>query len=91
MSGAIPKTPITLKSHLGYTKDSLGLVNPSADDSYWDWSLTAEALFKGHFKIGVSYVDTDISNRKFNGLIPKGFAQTLGRGATGLVYVGYSF
>jgi len=91
LSGSIPKTPITLKSHLGYTNGSLGLVNPSADDSYWDWSLTAEAVIKGHLKIGVSYVDTDITERKFGGLLPKGFAQTLGRGATGLAYIGYSF
>lgn len=89
LSGAIPQTPITLKGHLGYTNGSLGLVNPTADDSYYDWSLTAEALIKGHFKIGVSYVDTDISNNRFGST--RGFAQRLGRGATGLAYIGFSF
>ena len=88
LSGSIPQTPITLKGHLGYTNGSLGLVNTTARDSYYDWSLTAEAVIKGHFKIGVSYVDTDISNAVVGG---RGFAQRFGRGATGLAYIGFSF
>lgn len=80
----IPKTPITLKGHLGVTSGSLGLANfAGADDSYTDWSLTAEAV-KGHFKAGVSYVDTDVSN--FGG-----FAGRLGRGSTVLGYIGFTF
>jgi uncharacterized protein (TIGR02001 family) len=90
LAGSIPKTPLTLKGHLGYTNGSLGLVNPSANDSYFDWSTTLEAV-GGPFKVGVSYVDTDISERKFSGLLPKGFARTLGRGSTVLAYVGVSF
>ena len=101
LSGGIPHTPISLKGHLGYTKGSLGLVNPTfADDTYLDWSLTAEATIKSHFKIGVSYVDTDITERK--GVYSKGsgstfrsrnagFAQFYGRGATVLGYVSVFF
>ncbi len=84
-SVGIPTTPITLKGHVGYTSGSLGLANPSAgDDTYWDWSLTAEAVFLGHFKAGVSYVDTDVTDN-FR------FASRLGRDATVLGYVGVTF
>lgn len=80
----IPDTPVTLKGHVGVSNGSLGLLNPLAtDDSYTDWSLTAEFV-KGPFKAGVSYVDTDISN-------VGGFAQTLGRGSGVFGYVGFSF
>lgn len=88
-SVGIPTTPITLKGHLGFTNGALGLVNPTiADDSYTDWSATAEYV-RGPFKAGVSYVDTDIANRTVP-LIGH-FAQRLGRGATVLGYVGVSF
>jgi len=91
LSGGIPRTPLTLKAHLGHTSGSLGRVNPGAgDDNYWDWSLNAEAVLKRHFKLGVSYVDTDISERTF-GTPGRHFAQGLGRGATVLGYVGVSF
>ncbi|UIJ45383.1 TorF family putative porin [Sphingomonas cannabina] len=88
-SVAIPKTPITLKGHFGRTKGSLGLLNPTiADDSYLDWSLTAEAV-GGPLKVGVSYVDTDITN----GVVPGigHYAHELGRGSTVLGYVAFSF
>lgn len=84
----IPGTPVTIKGHLGYTNGSLGLVNPLAsDDTYADWSVTAEYVH-GPVKVGVSYVDTDITERKFGG---RRFAQNLGRGATGVVYAGFTF
>lgn len=80
----IPTTPVTLKGHVGYSKGSLALVNPLVtDDAYWDWSVTAEAV-GGPFTVGVSYVDTDITNNF-------GFAQQGGRGSTVLGYVGFSF
>lgn len=83
-SVGIPNTPITLKSHLGYSDGSLGLANPTVgDQTYWDWSLGAEAV-KGPFKLGVSYVDTDVTN-------DFGFANALGRDATVLAYVAFSF
>ena len=84
----IPGTPVTIKGHLGYTNGSLGLVNPLAsDDTYTDWSVTAEYV-NGPVKVGVSYVDTDISERRIGG---RRFAQSLGRGATGVVYAGFTF
>lgn len=84
-SVGIPTTPITLKGHVGYTSGSLGLANLNpADDTYWDWSLTAEAVFLGHFKAGVSYVDTNVTDN-FR------FASRLGRDATVLGYVGFTF
>lgn len=89
LGAGIPNTPVTLKAHLGNNKGSLGLFNPTtADDSYLDWSLTAE-MAKGHFKAGVSYVDTDITNANIAGIGP--FAQKLSRGATVLGYIGATF
>ncbi len=95
----VPKTPITLKGHLGYTSGSLGLVNIDSKDNYIDYSLTAEAAISG-VKVGVSYVGTNISNEV--GVFSKGsgstfeqktdkFAQFYGRGSTVLAYIGYSF
>jgi len=86
----IPGTPVTLTGHIGYTKGSLGLVNLNAgDDSYWDWSVNAEAV-GGPFKVGVSYIDTDVSNR-YDPSLGGHFAQTLDRGSTVLAYVGLGF
>jgi uncharacterized protein (TIGR02001 family) len=81
----IPATPVTLKGHLGYSDGALGSLNApgTGDNTYYDWSVTAEAV-GGPIKVGVSYVDTDISNR-FR------FDQRLGRGSTVLGYVGLSF
>lgn len=81
----IPKTPITLKGHIGYTDGSLGLINLVAtDETYFDWSLTAEAAGAGPFKLGVSYIDTDVSN--FGS-----FAQRRGRAGTAVGYITFSF
>ncbi|WP_375398327.1 TorF family putative porin [uncultured Sphingomonas sp.] len=100
LAAGIPTTPLTLKGHLGYTKGSLGLVNfVGSDDSYFDWSATAEAAI-GHVKVGVSYIDTDISSA--TGTFTKGsrtgsvrrfdrFDQFYGRGSTVLGYVGLTF
>lgn len=89
-SVGIPKMPVTLKGHLGYTDGSLGLVNPTGDDTYFDWSATAE-IVGGPVKFGLSYVDTDISNGQYAATAPRGFAQRLGRGSTILGYIGFSF
>ena len=101
----IPSTPVTLKGHVGYTDGSLGYQTPSAyldgnfgpgldvDDtinSYWDWAITAEAK-GGPFTVGVSYVDTDISETQFGGVIDDGFANETFRGSTVLAYIGASF
>lgn len=86
---AVPTTPVSLKGHLGYTNGSLGLANPTAgDDTYLDWSVGAEAV-GGPFKAGVSYVDTDITNRFVTGV--GNYDQRYGRGSTVLGYVGVSF
>ena len=85
----IPHTPLTLKGHLGYTNGSLGLANPTiADDTYADWSGSVEYV-NGPVKVGVSYVDTDISNR--NVPLIGHFAQQLGRGSTVVGYLGFTF
>lgn len=79
----IPTTPITLKGHVGYSKGSLGLANLTSDDDYLDWSGTVEAV-GGPFKLGVSYVDTDVTDYA-------GFSRRLKRGSTVLGYVGFAF
>ncbi|RIA37544.1 uncharacterized protein (TIGR02001 family) [Hephaestia caeni] len=80
----IPSTPVTLKGHVGHTNGALGLYNPiPGDDKYWDWSVTASAT-GGPLTVGVTYLDTDISNTG-------GFAQRLGRGSTVLGSVGFAF
>lgn len=99
LSLAVPQTPVTLKGHLGRTSGSLGLVNLDSSDEYMDWSITAEAAISG-LKVGVSYVDTDISNARdfyekgvghsYVGKVDK-FANFYGRGSTVLAYIGYSF
>ena len=87
---AIPGTPVTLTGHVGYTKGSLGLVNLDAgDDSYLDWSLNAEAV-GGPVKVGVTYMDTDISSAYVPALGGR-FDQKLYRGSTVLAYVGVNF
>jgi len=86
----IPGTPVTVTGHVGHTKGSLGYVNLSAgDDSYWDWSLNAEAV-GGPFKVGVTYLDTDVSDATVPALGGR-FDQKLGRGSTVLGYVGFNF
>lgn len=86
----IPTTPITLKGHVGYSTGALGSLNYPGlgDNNYLDWSVGAEWV-GGPLKGGVTYVDTDITNRVAPGLGK--FAQRLGRGSTVLAYVGISF
>ena len=62
--------PLTLKSHLGYTNGSLGLVNQNgADDTYYDWSVTAGSGEGPRSRSGVSYVDTE-RDQQFRRLQP---------------------
>jgi len=64
-STAIPSTPLTLKGHLGYSKGNSGLgpngTSIAPTGKYWDWSLGAD-LALGPVVLGISYVDTDISD-----------------------------
>lgn len=81
----VPRTPFTLRAHVGRTDGALGRVNINpANDSYWDWSLTAEAVFRGRFRAGISYVDTSVTDAL-------DFNDRLGRDATILGYVGVTF
>lgn len=91
-SVGIPKTPVTLKGHVGYSDGALGSLNipGSNDNNYFDWSATAEAV-GGPFKVGVTYLDTDISERRDIATGRHGFARNLGRGSTVLGYIGLSF
>ena len=83
-SVGVPTTPVTLKAHVGRSDGSLGLTNiDPTDDDYWDWSVGATAS-GGPLTVGISYVDTDISNAG-------GFAQRTGRGSTVLGSVGVAF
>ena len=83
-SVAIPKTPVTLKGHLGHTQGALGLANLDPNkDSYFDWSVNAEAV-GGPIKVGVTYLDTDITEQG-------GYARRYGRGSSVLGYVALGF
>ncbi len=63
-SVGIPKTPITLKAHIGHSWGNPGLgpngtsVTPTG--SYTDWSLGADVTYK-MLTFNISYVDTDIT------------------------------
>lgn len=80
----LPGTPLTFKAHVGRTDGALGRVGPvGTGDTYTDWSATAEAS-RGMFRIGLSYVDTDVTSAG-------NFAGRYDRGATVLAYVGVAF
>lgn len=99
-SVGVPTTPLTIKGHVGYSSGSLGSLNipGSNDNNYLDWSATAEAV-GGPFKVGVSYVDTDISSGRATLVNPRSgavsrigsFDKLYGRGSTVLGYIGVSF
>lgn len=62
LSVGIPKTPITVTGHLGYTDgalapDYLGGVNN--DKSAIDWSIGASATVLGGLTVGVSYIGVE--------------------------------
>ncbi|HWU03865.1 MAG TPA: TorF family putative porin [Novosphingobium sp.] len=66
-SVGIPKTPITAKAHLGYSRGNPGLgpngTSVAPTGSYWDWMIGAD-LALGKLTLGIAYVDTDISKAK---------------------------
>lgn len=66
-AAGIPDTGLTLKAHIGYSKGNEGLgpfatsVAPTGE--YVDWSLGADYAIPGTpLTLGVSYIDTDISD-----------------------------
>lgn len=62
----IPGTPFTAKAHIGYSDGNPGL-GPNATSvaptgKYWDWSVGVDTTWR-NLTLGVSYLDTDISDR----------------------------
>lgn len=60
LASAIPNTPFTLKSHLGYTSGK-GSTVAGPDGNYMDWLIGVDATYK-NLTLGVAYVDTDIKS-----------------------------
>ena len=59
---AIPETPLTLKGHVGYAKSDSGL--GGLDGDVVDYSIGVDFSYKA-LTFGVSYINTDVSNRLF--------------------------
>lgn len=78
---SVPNTPISVLGHIGRSDGQLGILAPSG--KYTDWSLGIEAVHQ-FAKLGVQYVDTDISNNA-------GYADAIGADPTVLAYVSVSF
>lgn len=57
LSAGIPNTPVTLKTHIGYSRGDTPLT-PSGD--YVDWLVGADYV-RGNLRLGVAYVDTDLT------------------------------
>lgn len=89
----IPKTPFTLKAHIGHSWGNPGLgpngtsVTPTG--SYTDWSLGTDVTYR-MLTFNVSYVDTDITTRNSSYLFPQFTRGQANRGsiANGTVVVG---
>jgi uncharacterized protein (TIGR02001 family) len=75
---AIPESPFKLKAHVGYSDGNAGLgpngTSVAPTGKYLDWSLGGEAAW-GPLTLGVSYIDTDISEAESAYLVPN-FAST---------------
>lgn len=84
---AIPNTPVSLLGHIGSTNGQLGIL-ALTDDDYLDWSLAAEASYK-FAKIGIQYVDTDITGATLP-IIGK-WDKAVGASSTVLAYLTFSF
>jgi hypothetical protein len=72
-TAGISGTPLTLKAHIGYSDGNDGLgpngTSIAPTGKYWDWSLGADVAV-GPLTLGVSYVDTDISDSDAAYLLP---------------------
>ncbi len=77
---AIPNTPISLRGHIGYSDGNPGLgpngTSVAPTGTYWDWAVGADVTFSG-FTLGLSYIDTDISDAESAYLLPN-FQKTTG-------------
>ncbi len=80
-SAGIPRTPVTVKAHIGWSRGNPGLgpngtsLAPTGD--YLDWLVGADVVL-GHLTVGVAYVDTNIDTRSadYRRLQP-GFSDTM--------------
>jgi uncharacterized protein (TIGR02001 family) len=63
-SSGIPNTPLTIKSHIGYSSGNPGLgpngTSIAPTGKYWDWLIGVDYVV-GPLTLGVAYIDTDIS------------------------------
>ncbi|HTG39803.1 TorF family putative porin [Sphingomonas sp.] len=70
---AVPNTPISLRAHIGYSDGNSGLgpngTSVAPTGTYWDWTLGADFTYK-NLILGVSYIDTDISEADGAYLLP---------------------
>lgn len=83
-AAGVPGTPFTAKGHIGYSDGNPGL-GPNATSiaptgKYWDWSLGVDTTYR-NLTLGVSYVDTDISEREAAVLRPSFSKGQDGRGS----------
>jgi hypothetical protein len=73
LGAAVPNTPVSVKTHLGYSKGNGGLgpngTSVAPTGKYWDWLIGADVAV-GPVVLGVAYVGTDISNRERQYLLP---------------------
>lgn len=81
----ITGTPFTAKAHIGHSTGNPGL-GPNATSlaptgNYWDWSVGVDATWR-NLTLGLSYVDTDISDADAAYLQP-GFSK--GQDGTGAI------
>ena len=66
---AIPKTPVTLKSGIGYER---GAFDEVAQGGKWDWTLGAEAEFKP-VRLGLAYVGSNADGGDRHALVASAF------------------
>lgn len=66
---AIPKTPVTLKSGIGYERGAFDKVEHGGK---WDWTLGAEAEFRP-VKIGLAYVGSNADGGDRHALVASAF------------------
>ncbi len=75
LSGAVPNTPVTLKTHVGWSNGNPGLgpngTSIAPTGKYLDWLVGADVAIPGTpLTLGVSYVDTDIARVEENYIRP---------------------
>lgn len=63
LSVAVPRTPVTLRAHVGRSRGDTPL---SPSGAYLEWQLGADIMWRG-VTLGISYVDTDLSRSEAAG------------------------